>query len=111
MAAANYVVVVDTDIDIYNQEMVDWAIATRVDPAKDVIILPEVGVYPLNPAASRRSESDVTGYTEFGFIGKMGIDATKKMALENRRPTGIPVSPDSKALEKIRRNWSSYGLD
>ena len=37
------------------QEMVDWAIATRMDPAKDVIIIPEVGVYPLNPAASNRS--------------------------------------------------------
>jgi 4-hydroxy-3-polyprenylbenzoate decarboxylase len=111
MAAANYVVVVDTDIDIYNQDMVDWAIATRVDPAKDVIIIPEVGVYPLNPAASRRSESDVTGYTEFGFIGKMGIDATKKMALENRRPTGIPVKPDPQALEKVRKKWRSYGLE
>ena len=88
MAAANYVVVVDIDIDIYNQDMVDWAIATRVDPAKDVIIIPEVGVYPLKPGASRRNESEETGYTEFGFIGKMGIDATKKTALENRRPTG-----------------------
>ncbi|MDI7259866.1 MAG: UbiD family decarboxylase [Thermodesulfobacteriota bacterium] len=111
MASANYVVVVDTDIDIYNQAMVDWAIATRVDPARDVIILPEAGVYPLNPAASRRSESEETGYTEFGFIGKMGIDATKKTTLENRRPTGIPVRPDPKALEIVRKNWSSYGLD
>lgn len=111
MAASNYVVVVDTDIDIYNQDMVDWAIATRVDPAKDIIIIPEVGVYPLNPAASRRVESDVTGYTEFGFIGKMGIDATKKMALENRRPTGIPVRPDPEALEKVRKKWGSYGLE
>jgi 4-hydroxy-3-polyprenylbenzoate decarboxylase len=111
MAAANYVVVVDTDIDIYNQDMVDWAIATRVDPAKDVIIIPEVGVYPLNPAASRRTESEETGYTEFGFIGKMGIDATKKLATENRRPTGVPVKPDPQALEKVRKKWQSYGLE
>jgi len=110
-AAANYVVVVDTDIDIYNQERVDWAIATRMDPALDVIIIPEVGVYPLNPAASRRSESVETGFTEFSFIGKMGIDATKKIALENRRPTGIPVKPDSESLEKVRKNWALYGLE
>jgi 4-hydroxy-3-polyprenylbenzoate decarboxylase len=110
-ASANYVVVVDTDIDIYNQEMVDWAIATRVDPAKDVIIIPEVGVYPLNPAASRRSESNETGFTEFSFIGKMGIDATKKTALENRRPTGMPVKPNREAIEKVRKNWSLYGLE
>jgi 4-hydroxy-3-polyprenylbenzoate decarboxylase len=110
-AAANYVVVVDTDIDIYNQEMVDWAIATRMDPALDVIIIPEVGVYPLNPAASRRRESKLSGFTEFGFIGKMGIDATKKTALENRRPTGTPVKPDHVTLERVRQNWASYGVD
>ncbi|MBW1945312.1 MAG: UbiD family decarboxylase, partial [Deltaproteobacteria bacterium] len=110
-AAANYVVVVDTDIDIYDQEMVDWAIATRMDPAKDVIIIPEVGVYPLNPAASNRSESDDTGFTEFAYIGKMGIDATKKTALENRRPTGIPVKPDPDDLKRTLKNWSAYGLD
>ena len=110
-AAANYVVVVDTDIDIYDQEKVDWAIATRMDPAKDVIIIPEVGVYPLNPAASRRSESADTGFTEFAYIGKMGIDATKKTALENRRPTGIPVKPDPDDLKRTLKNWSAYGLD
>jgi 4-hydroxy-3-polyprenylbenzoate decarboxylase len=109
--AANYVVVVDTDIDIYNQEMVDWAIATRMDPARDVMIIPEVGVYPLNPAASRRSESELSGFTEFAFIGKMGIDATKKTALENRRPTGTPVQPDHETLERVRQNWASYGVD
>jgi 3-polyprenyl-4-hydroxybenzoate decarboxylase len=82
-----------------------------MDPARDVIIIPEVGVYPLNPAASRRGESDASGFTEFAYIGKMGIDATKKTALENRRPTGISVQPDPEMLEHVRRNWAFYGLD
>lgn len=112
MAAANYSVVVDTDINIFDQEEVDWAIATRVDPAKDVVILPETGVYPLNPAASGRKDIDpVSGFTEYSYMGKMAIDATKKMASENRRPTGVPVKPDQEALEKIKRDWAKYGLD
>ena len=41
----------------------------------------------------------------------MGIDATKKTALENRRPTGIPVKPDPDDLKRVRENWASYGLD
>ncbi|MDO9535346.1 MAG: UbiD family decarboxylase [Bacillota bacterium] len=111
MAAANYAVVVDEDIDIFDQEAVDWAIATRMDPAKDVIIIPEMGVYPLNPAASGREDvNPETGYTEFSYIGKMAIDATKKLASENRRPSGTPVLPDEDALAKIRANWDSYGL-
>ena len=111
MAAANYAVVVDEDIDIFDQEAVDWAIATRVDPAKDVTIIPEMGVYPLNPAASSRIEVDEkSGYTEFSFIGKMGIDATKKWKSESRRPTGEVVLPDPKALEMVRKHWDEYGI-
>lgn len=111
MAAANYVVVVDEDIDIFDQEQVDWAIATRMDPAEDVIILPKVGVYPLNPAASARVDVDpVTGYTEYSYIGKMVIDATKKLPSENRRPTTTPVKPDREALEKVKAAWEQYGL-
>lgn len=111
MAAANYAVVVDEDIDIFDQEAVDWAIATRVDPARDVIIVPEMGVYPLNPAASGREEKNSeTGYTEYSYIGKMAIDATKKISSENRRPTGNAVLPDEAALAKVKINWEKYGL-
>lgn len=111
MAAANYAVVVDEDINIFDQEEVDWAIATRVDPAKDVLILPRFGVYPLNPAGSSRVDVDpVTGYTEHTYIGKMVIDATKKLPSENRRPTSIPVLPDEEALKRVREKWAEYGL-
>ncbi|KGP75132.1 hypothetical protein JT05_12265 [Desulfosporosinus sp. Tol-M] len=110
-AAANYVVVVDQDIDIFNTEEVDWAIATRMDPAEDVILLPKVGVYPLNPAGSDRTDVDqVSGYTEFTYCGKMVIDATKKIASENRRPTSIPVVPDREAFKQVLAKWDDYGL-
>ena len=53
---------------------------------------------------------DGTGHTEFSFIGKMAIDATRKLASENRRPTGTSVVPDYPSLELVRKNWKSYGL-
>lgn len=111
MAAVNYVVVVDEDIDIFDANQVDWAIATRMDPARDVIIIPPVGVYPLNPAASHRVLQADSAYTEFSYVGKMGIDATRKLATENRRPTGIPVKPDEEMLKLVRERWGSYGLE
>jgi len=40
------VVVVDDDIDIYNSFEVEWAIATRVKPDRDIIILPSVESQP-----------------------------------------------------------------
>ncbi len=110
-ASANIAIAVSEDIDPWDQDQVDWAIATRVDPAIDVVILPPTGVYPLNPAASKRVDiDDETGYTEFSFVGKMAIDATKKLASENRRATGISVVPDYQSLEFVRRNWKNYGL-
>lgn len=110
-ASANIAIAISDDIDPWDQDQVDWAIATRVDPAIDVVILPSAGVYPLNPAASKRVAIDgETGYTEFSFIGKMAIDATKKLASENRRATGISVVPDYQSLDLVRRNWKSYGL-
>ena len=110
-ASTNKAIAVSEDIDPWDQDQVDWAIATRVDPAIDVVILPPAGVYPLNPAASKRMAiDDETGYTEFSFIGRMAIDATKKLASENRRATGTSVVPDYQSLELVRKNWKSYGL-
>lgn len=110
MAAANWVVVVDEDIDIYDMEQVAFAISTRMDPSRDIVLIPQVGVYPLNPAASDRKESPETGYTEFSFIGKMGIDATLKTALEVQRQPAIPVTPDPEAHKKILGLWAELGL-
>ncbi len=110
-AAVNYAVIVDEDIDIFDADQVDWAIATRMDPAEDVLVFPKMGVYPLNPAASVRVLQAGTGFTEYCYIGKMGIDATKKIATENRRPTGTPVKPDIEALAKVRQKWPNYALD
>ena len=110
-ASANIAVAVSEDTDPWDQDQVDWAIATRVDPALDVVILPPAGVYPLNPAASKRVDVDAqTGFTEFSFVGKMAIDATRKLSSENRRATGTAIVPDYRSLELVKRNWASYGL-
>jgi hypothetical protein len=74
------------------------------------IIISEVGVYALTPTVSRPTESEVTGYTKFGFIVKIRIEATKKMILENRQSTGIPLKLDPQILEKVRKKWRSYSL-
>ncbi|MFC2013347.1 UbiD family decarboxylase [Chloroflexota bacterium] len=64
------VIVVDDDIDIYDPVAVDWAIATRVRPNTDVIILPTVGP----PAAAPANIST--------HVHKWGIDATAPLTKE-----------------------------
>jgi 2,5-furandicarboxylate decarboxylase 1 len=45
-----HVVVVDEDIDVFNATDVEWAIATRVQGDRDVIIIPGARAKPLDPS-------------------------------------------------------------
>lgn len=66
-------IVVDKDIDIFNPEKVEWAVATRVQATKDVLIAPAFRGSYLEPS-SMEGVSDV-----------MGIDATVPLGtLEDR---------------------------
>lgn len=70
------VVVVDTDIDVYNPVDVEWAICTRVQPDRDILIFPSV--VPLSEVVAK-STSGLALPASTG--SKWGIDAT--MSLEN----------------------------
>jgi 2,5-furandicarboxylate decarboxylase 1 len=61
---------VDEDIDVFNATDVEWAIATRVQADRDVIIIPGARAKPLDPSLAVTPPGVVpTG-------AKVGIDAT-----------------------------------
>ena len=64
-----HVVVVDDDIDIFNPLELEWAVATRVQADKDVVIASGMRCKPLDPSLTL-----VTG--RMPTTAKMGIDAT-----------------------------------
>ena len=65
-----HVVVVDEDIDVFNADDVEWAIATRVQGDRDVIVIPGARAKPLDPSLAVTPPGVVpTG-------AKVGIDAT-----------------------------------
>jgi 2,5-furandicarboxylate decarboxylase 1 len=70
-----HVVVVDDDIDIYDPTDVEWAIATRVQGDRDVMIVGNARAKPLDPSLPQGFGVVATG-------AKVGIDATI--------PEGIP---------------------
>ena len=70
-----HVVVVDDDIDVYDPMDVEWAIATRVQGDKDVMIVTNARAKPLDPSLPQGAGVVPTG-------AKVGIDATI--------PDGIP---------------------
>jgi len=65
-----HVVVVDEDIDVHNAMDVEWAIATRVQGDKDIIVIPGARAKPLDPSLAVTPPGVVpTG-------AKVGVDAT-----------------------------------
>ena len=63
-----HVIVVDEDVDIHNPAEVEWAVATRFQANRDLVIVPESQGSKLDP-----SNRDGVG-------AKMGLDATKPFA-------------------------------
>jgi len=64
-----HVVVVDDDIDVFDPTDVEWAIATRVQGDKDIMIITNARAKPLDPSLPQGSGVVPTG-------AKVGIDAT-----------------------------------
>lgn len=64
-------IAVDEDIDIFDDAMVEWAVATRFQADRDIIILPGLRTLPLDPSLPPHDGAAVT-------TGKLGMDATRR---------------------------------
>ncbi|MDO8545451.1 MAG: UbiD family decarboxylase [Opitutaceae bacterium] len=75
-------VAVDPDIDIYDPREVEYALATRVDPTRDLIIVNNGRGFPFDPSARTIPEfSPNAAASRFPcIVGKWGINATKPPA-------------------------------
>lgn len=79
-----HVVVVDDDVDLFNPDDVQWAIATRSQADEDVFIVPGAKGSPLEASHNVR-----------GMSAKMGIDATVPLdQKEDFRRTSVPIQID-----------------
>jgi 2,5-furandicarboxylate decarboxylase 1 len=79
-------VVVDDDIDPYDETRVMWAVATRVRADKDVIVIPESYTCELDPTAYSIEDDTKNGALNAKWI----IDATKPVGLPFQEPADVP---------------------
>ncbi|HYJ17592.1 MAG TPA: 4-hydroxy-3-polyprenylbenzoate decarboxylase [Burkholderiales bacterium] len=94
-----FIIVVDDDIDVRDWKEVIWAVTTRVDPARDVLI----------------AENTPIDYLDFaspvsGLGSKLGLDATNKWPGETSRNWGRPISMDEGVKRRIDGIWAELGL-
>jgi len=73
------VIAVDPDINIYDPREIEYALATRVDPSRDVIIVDNARGWPFDPSARPVVEASPNAATSRlpSVVGKWGINATK----------------------------------
>ena len=76
-----------------------WAIATRVDPARDTLIAEHTPIDYLDFASPTP-----------GLGSKMGIDATGKWPGETTRRWGRPIVMDEQVKRRIDALWKELNL-
>ena len=81
-----HAIVVDDDVDIYNDDEVLWAVSTRVQADQDVFMVPGGRSSALDPSSYGMSSR----YSGEGMVTKMGIDATRPIGVEFPKKTNVP---------------------
>jgi 4-hydroxy-3-polyprenylbenzoate decarboxylase len=82
------VTIVDDDIDPWNAQQVEWALATRMRAERDLVVVPS--------ASTSRSDPIEQG----GTVGKLGIDATRK---PGDRDDWRLAQPPAEVMRKISK--------
>ena len=90
-----FVIVTDEDIDVRDWGQVVWAISTRVDPARDSLLM----------------ENTPIDYLDFatpvsGLGSKLRLDATRKWPAESAREWGRPITLDPKVEKRMDAVWT-----
>lgn len=91
------IIVVDDDIDIRSWDDVMWALSTRMDPSRDLLVVERTPVDPLDFASPLE-----------GLGGKMGFDATRKIGSETSREWAVRLAMDRAVEERIAARWEEF---
>jgi 4-hydroxy-3-polyprenylbenzoate decarboxylase len=110
--ATRMVIVVDTDINIYNTDDVLWAMNTRVNPNTDIITLSEARGIGTGPREKEGSKLEQTG-----LAGNVAFDATVPYHLKWRYIRGSHPKVDlskwlsADQIEKARSLQNEFAKD
>lgn len=90
-----FVIVTDPDIDVRDWSQVIWALSTRVDPARDSLLVENTPIDYLDFSSP-----------EPNLGSKLGLDATRKWPGETRRTWSEAIVPDPEVERRAEAIWS-----
>ncbi|MFN2111516.1 MAG: UbiD family decarboxylase [Anaerolineales bacterium] len=89
-----HIIAVDSDVDVYDEKQVLWALATRFQADKDLFVVPGLPANLLDPSME-------------GKVGaKMGLDATM-----NLDSPAVPIQISQESIQKVRKGLKDLGLE
>ncbi|MBI5613066.1 MAG: UbiD family decarboxylase, partial [Gammaproteobacteria bacterium] len=94
-----FVIVTDDDIDVRNWSDLIWAMSTRLDPARDSVIVERTPIDYLDFASPAP-----------GLGGKIGFDATNKWPGETDRRWGRPIAMSEEVRRRVDGLWDRLGI-
>jgi 4-hydroxy-3-polyprenylbenzoate decarboxylase len=94
-----FVIVTDDDVNVRDWKDVIWAMTTRMDPARDTVIIENTPIDYLDFA------SPVSG-----LGSKIGFDATNKWRGETTREWGRPICMTDAVKRRVDEIWGSLGI-
>ena len=101
LSLTKILVVVDHNINVNNINEVIWAITTKADPKRDILIIDNAPTDTLDPASPL-----------LNLGSKMGIDATTTWKEEGyQRDIQEEVNVDIQTKTLVDKKWTEYGFD
>jgi 4-hydroxy-3-polyprenylbenzoate decarboxylase len=94
-----FVIVVDDDVNARDWKEVIWAMSTRMDPARDTLVVENTPIDYLDFASPHPS-----------LGGKIGFDATNKWPGETTRQWGKPIEMSEEVKARVDALWASLGV-
>ncbi len=90
-------IVVDDDIDVRSWPDVMWALATRMDPGRDLMLADRTAIDQLDFASPLE-----------GLGGKLGFDATRKIGSETSRTWSPTIEMDRATERQVTDRWHEF---
>ena len=99
LSLSKLIVVVDADCDVHDYSEVAWRAFGNVDYSHDLLV-----------TSGPVDHLDHSSYRQF-WGGKLGIDATKKLASEGyTREWPEPLVQDPAIVARVTERWHDYGI-
>ncbi len=121
-----FIYLVDEDIDIRDQETLNWALSSRVDPERDIHFVSDISTFQYDPSTLARAAAEGKELRSPPYDSSMAIvDGTVKCAapeislpgrsimlraLENWEQTGLPPITPRRRIQRLVATHSERDL-